>query len=64
VLGFDEETLGASRRWSATGISDAADTSERQFNEAGIDLNNVCRSSFALWRVQDLPRTWDNSAAW
>src|ERR1700727_1217059 len=39
VLGFDEETLGRLAKvvphW---GFHDAADTSERQFNEAGVDL--------------------------
>ncbi|MDP8990374.1 MAG: error-prone DNA polymerase, partial [Acidobacteriota bacterium] len=59
VLGFDEETLGRLAKvvphW---GFHDAADTSERQFNEAGVDLKQpLVRKFLSLYeRVQDLPR--------
>ncbi len=59
VLGFDEETLGRLANvvphW---GFHDAADTSERQFNEAGVDLKQPLVQKFlSLYeRVQDLPR--------
>src|SRR6202142_1256924 len=59
VLGFDEETLGRLAKvvphW---GFRDAADTSERQFNEAGVDLKQpLVRKFLSLYeRVQDLPR--------
>jgi error-prone DNA polymerase len=59
VLGFDEETLGRLAKvvphW---GFHDAADTSERQFNEAGVDLQQPLVQKFlSLYeRVQDLPR--------
>ena len=59
VLGFDEETLGRLAKvvphW---GFHDAADTSERQFNEAGVDLKQPLVQKFlSLYeRVQDLPR--------
>jgi error-prone DNA polymerase len=59
VLGFDEETLGRLAKvvphW---GFHDAADTSERQFNEAGVDLARpLVRQFLSLYeRVQDLPR--------
>ena len=59
VLGFDEETLGRLAKvvphW---GFHDAADTSERQFNEAGVDLQQpLVRKFLSLYeRVQDLPR--------
>src|ERR1700676_4324694 len=59
VLGFDEETL---RRLAKVvphwGFHDAADTSERQFNEAGVDLQQPLVQKFlSLYeRVQDLPR--------
>ena len=59
VLGFDDETLGRLAKvvphW---GFHDAADTSERQFNEAGIDLQQpLVRKFLSLYeRVQDLPR--------
>ena len=59
VLGFDEETLGHLAKvvphW---GFHDAADTSERQFNEAGVDLAQPLVQKFlSLYeRVQDLPR--------
>ncbi len=59
VLGFDEETLGRLAKvvphW---GFHDAADTSERQFNEAGVNLQQPLVQKFlSLYeRVQDLPR--------
>ncbi len=59
VLGFDDETLGRLAKvvphW---GFHDAADTSERQFNEAGVDLQQPLVQKFlSLYeRVQDLPR--------
>src|SRR5579872_2980728 len=59
VLGFDEETLGRLAKvvphW---GFHDAADTSERQFTEAGVDLKQPLVQKFlSLYeRVQDLPR--------
>jgi error-prone DNA polymerase len=59
VLGFDEETLGRLAKvvphW---GFHDAAETSERQFNEAGVDLQQPLVQKFlSLYeRVQDLPR--------
>src|ERR1700681_333012 len=59
VLGFDDETLGRLAKvvphW---GFHDAADTSERQFNEAGVDLKQPLVQKFlSLYeRVQDLPR--------
>ena len=59
VLGFDEETLSRLAKvvphW---GFHDAADTSERQFNEAGVDLQQPLVQTFlSLYeRVQDLPR--------
>jgi error-prone DNA polymerase len=59
VLGLDEETLGRLAKvvphW---GFHDAADTSERQFNEAGVDLKQpLVRKFLSLYeRVQDLPR--------
>ncbi|MEO8052159.1 MAG: error-prone DNA polymerase, partial [Acidobacteriota bacterium] len=59
VLGFDEETLGRLAKvvphW---GFHDAADTSEHQFNEAGVDLAQPLVQKFlSLYeRVQDLPR--------
>jgi error-prone DNA polymerase len=59
VLGFDEETLSRLAKvvphW---GFHDAADTSERQFNEAGVDLQQPLVQKFlSLYeRVQDLPR--------
>src|SRR6202008_2376625 len=59
VLGFDEDPLGRLAKvvphW---GFHDEADTSERQFNEAGIDLQQPLVQKFlSLYEsVQDLPR--------
>jgi len=59
VLGFDEETLGRLAKvvphW---GFHDKSDTSEHQFNEAGVDLQQPLVQKFlSLYeRVQDLPR--------
>jgi len=59
VLGFDEETLARLaalvRTWE---WKDPKDTSERQFREAGLDLNHPrVRKFFELYlAVQDLPR--------
>jgi len=59
VLGFDEETLGRLAKvvphW---GFHDKSDTSEHQFNQAGVDLKQpLVRKFLSLYeRVQDLPR--------
>ncbi len=59
VLGFDEETIARLatlvRTWE---WKDPKDTSERQFREAGLDLNHPrVRKFFELYlAVQDLPR--------
>ncbi|MGE5487460.1 MAG: DNA polymerase III subunit alpha [bacterium] len=59
VLGFDEETLARLsalvRTWE---WKDPKDTSERQFREAGLDINHPrVRKFFELYlAVQDLPR--------
>jgi error-prone DNA polymerase len=59
VLGFDDATLsqlaGLVHTWE---WKDPQDSSERQFRDAGLDLNNPrIRKFFELYRlVQDLPR--------
>jgi error-prone DNA polymerase len=59
VLGFDDQTLsqlaGLVHTWE---WKDPKDSSERQFRDAGLDLNNPCiRKFFQLYQlVQDLPR--------
>ncbi len=59
VLGFDEETLRRIAkvvpRW---GFVDEDDTAQRQFDQAGVDLNQpLVRRFLSLYqRVQDLPR--------
>ena len=59
VLDFDEETLGRLAALVHTWEwKDPSDSSERQFRDAGLDLNNPrIRKFFQLYQmVQDLPR--------
>src|SRR5213083_1643120 len=59
VLGFDAETLGRLAKlvhvWE---WQDPKDTTERQFRESGLDLNNLRIREFARLynEIQDLPR--------
>ena len=59
VLGFDEQTLGRlSKLVPMWGWTDSADTAERQFREAGLDLSDkrVLKFLELAKGLQDLPR--------
>ena len=59
VLGFDEDTLSRlSKVVPYWGFKDKADSAERQFDQAGVDLRQPLVQKFlSLYgRVQDLPR--------
>jgi len=59
VLGFDEQTLGTlSKLVPMWGWTDATDTAERQFREAGLDLSDRRVRKFLelVVELQDLPR--------
>lgn len=59
VLGFEEDTLARlSKVVPHWGFHDQSDTAERQFKQAGIDLQQpLVRKFLSLYeRVQDLPR--------
>ena len=59
VLGFDEETLGRlSKVVPHWGFQDESDTAQRQFQQAGVDLQQPLVKKFlSLYeQVQDLPR--------
>ncbi len=59
VLGFDAETVGRLSRLAGTWeFRDPADTAERRFRDAGLDLRHPrIRKFFELYRaVQDRPR--------
>jgi error-prone DNA polymerase len=59
VLGFDDNTLGRlSKVVPYWGFQDKADTAERQFDQAGVDLQQPLVQKFLslFQRAQDLPR--------
>ena len=59
VLGFDEQTLSTlSKLVPMWGWTDATDTAERQFREAGLDLSDKRARKFLelVVGLQDLPR--------